>query len=251
MYYYSSVLPRFIWPVSILTVDATIFQVSQHFLFFTTELEFIWELLGLPTVSCWILVLLFSPDDGSSMFLRNFREFLPDYTASHPKGSSIQSIWRLFCLASFLFKNKIFWNVATLPSPGKNTKRTQLDQLGVNTCSLSEDSISYQKHTVSQTQQEPGYLSHYSDLATDPRGFHSREGQETFLFSTAFTPALRPTQSSTQKVPRVAFLVLKLPERETGYSPPSSAEVSNTWGNTSIPTHVFMAWCLSTDTTIP
>jgi hypothetical protein len=31
------------------------------------------------------LDLLFNPEDGGSMFLRNVSEHLPDYTASHPR----------------------------------------------------------------------------------------------------------------------------------------------------------------------
>jgi len=34
------------------------------------------------------------------------------------------------------------------------------------------------------------------------------------------------------------------PVREADHSPPSSAEVQNTWNYTTTPTHVFMAWCL-------
>jgi hypothetical protein len=37
---------------------------------------------------------------------------------------------------------------------------------------------------------------------------------------------------------------VKLPGREAGHSPPSSAEVKNAWSYTSTPQYVFMAWCL-------
>jgi hypothetical protein len=54
---------------------------------------------------------------------------------------------------------------------------------------------------------------------------------------------------------RVSFLGVKRPAvgsslevkragREFDHSPPSSAEVKNAWGYTSIPQYVFMAWCL-------
>jgi hypothetical protein len=37
---------------------------------------------------------------------------------------------------------------------------------------------------------------------------------------------------------------IKRPEREADHSPPSSAEVKNTWSYTSTPQYVFVAWCL-------
>jgi hypothetical protein len=40
---------------------------------------------------------------------------------------------------------------------------------------------------------------------------------------------------------KVSFLGVKRPGREADQSPPSSAEVKNTWGYTSTPQYVFMA----------
>jgi hypothetical protein len=37
---------------------------------------------------------------------------------------------------------------------------------------------------------------------------------------------------------------VKLPENKSDHSPPSSAEVENTWSYTFIPPYAFMAWCL-------
>jgi hypothetical protein len=40
---------------------------------------------------------------------------------------------------------------------------------------------------------------------------------------------------------------VKRPGRKADHSPPSSAEVKNTWSYTSTNTYVFMAWCLVKD----
>jgi hypothetical protein len=64
-------------------------------------------------------------------------------------------------------------------------------------------------------------------LAVTP-GFDSRQGQVCFLFATAFSTALGPTQPPIQWVPG-----LKRPVREA----PSSTEVKNVWSY--IP---FMVW---------
>jgi len=56
-------------------------------------------------------------------------------------------------------------------------------------------------------------------------GFGSRQGQGYFLFSTASSPVLRPTQHPVQWVPGSPSLQVKRPEGEADYSPPSSAKI--------------------------
>jgi hypothetical protein len=53
-------------------------------------------------------------------------------------------------------------------------------------------------------------------------GFDFRQGLGILLFSTAFRPALEPTQPPIQWVPGV-----NRPGREADHSPPCSAEVKN------------------------
>jgi len=65
-----------------------------------------------------------------------------------------------------------------------------------------------------------------------------------FLFTTIPRPALGPTQLPIQWLlgelsPRVKQL-----GHEADHSPPSSAKVKNTWSCTTIPTYIFMVWCL-------
>jgi hypothetical protein len=73
----------------------------------------------------------------------------------------------------------------------------------------------------------------------DDRGFDYRHGLDT----TASRLALRPTQPPIQCIPGDLFLGVKRPGRESDHSPPSSAEVKNTWSYTSASQYVFMAWC--------
>jgi hypothetical protein len=47
-----------------------------------------------------------------------------------------------------------------------------------------------------------------------------------------------------QWVPGPLSLGIKRPGREADHSPPSSAEVKNTWSYTSTPQYVLVAWCL-------
>jgi hypothetical protein len=75
-------------------------------------------------------------------------------------------------------------------------------------------------------------------------GSDSRRGLGTFLFNTASRTALGPTQPLIQWVPGALSLGVKQPGREADHSPPSGAEVENTWSYTSIPQYVFMGWCL-------
>jgi hypothetical protein len=55
--------------------------------------------------------------------------------------------------------------------------------------------------------------------------FDSRRGLGIFLFTTASTTALEPTQTTIQWVPGALSLVVKRPGREADHSPPSSAEL--------------------------
>jgi len=55
-------------------------------------------------------------------------------------------------------------------------------------------------------------------------GFDSRWELGIFLFTTASTPALGPTQPPIQWVPGALSLGLWWPGREADHSPPSSAE---------------------------
>jgi hypothetical protein len=59
------------------------------------------------------------------------------------------------------------------------------------------------------------------------QGFHSQQGQEIFLFSTLFRPALGPTQPPIRCLPEAFSAGVKRPGREDDHSPPSSAEVKN------------------------
>jgi hypothetical protein len=53
-------------------------------------------------------------------------------------------------------------------------------------------------------------------------------------------------------VPGTLYMEVKRPGREDDHSPPSSAEVKNTWSYTSTPQYIFMVWCLlSTGTNLP
>jgi hypothetical protein len=65
-----------------------------------------------------------------------------------------------------------------------------------------------------------------------------------FLFATALKSVLGPTQPPIQWVPGVVSPGVKRLEHGADHSPPSSAEVKNTWHYTSTPHYVFMEWCL-------
>jgi hypothetical protein len=70
-------------------------------------------------------------------------------------------------------------------------------------------------------------LSPYSDgLQAGQLGFDLRQRQD-FLFSTAFRPALGPTQLSVQCVPGALSPGVKRTWREADHSPPSIAKVKN------------------------
>jgi hypothetical protein len=54
----------------------------------------------------------------------------------------------------------------------------------------------------------------------------------------------RLAQSSETDTPRALNPGVKRPGREADQLPPSRAEVKSSWGYTSTPQYVFMAWCL-------
>jgi len=54
-----------------------------------------------------------------------------------------------------------------------------------------------------------------------------------FLFTTVSRLVLGPTQTPNQWVPETLFLEIKRLGREASHSPPSSAEVKNTWSYSS------------------
>jgi len=64
-------------------------------------------------------------------------------------------------------------------------------------------------------------------------------------------PMLGPTQSSMEWLPGVLSPGIKHPRCETEHSPPTSAEVKSAWSYNSIPPYIFMAWDLTTGTTLP
>jgi hypothetical protein len=57
-------------------------------------------------------------------------------------------------------------------------------------------------------------------------------------------PALGPTESPIQVVPKALSLGIKRLGREADYSHATSAEVKKAWIYASTPPYVFMAWCL-------
>jgi hypothetical protein len=59
----------------------------------------------------------------------------------------------------------------------------------------------------------------------DDRGFESRQGLGIFLFATASSPAMVPTQPPIQWVPGTLSLGVKQLGREANHSAPSSAEI--------------------------
>jgi len=63
----------------------------------------------------------------------------------------------------------------------------------------------------------------------------SQWGLGIFLFTTMSRTAVRPTQPPIPRVPGALSLEVKQPGCEVNHSPPSSAEVKNVWGYTSIP----------------
>jgi hypothetical protein len=74
-------------------------------------------------------------------------------------------------------------------------------------------------------------------------GVRVPEGLGIFILTTASRPALGPTQLPIQWVPGALPLGIKLLGRQTDHSPPSSAEVKNSWSYISTPQYAFMVWC--------
>jgi hypothetical protein len=75
-----------------------------------------------------------------------------------------------------------------------------------------------------------------------PRGRSLSPGRgKNFLFPTLFRPVLGPTQPPIQWVPGALPPAVKRPGREADHSPPTSAEVKNTYIYTSTPPYVFTA----------
>jgi hypothetical protein len=62
---------------------------------------------------------------------------------------------------------------------------------------------------------------------TEELRVESWQGQEIVLLSTAFRPALRPTQLPVQWMSENLSARVKWQEREAGRSPPSSVEAKN------------------------
>jgi hypothetical protein len=75
--------------------------------------------------------------------------------------------------------------------------------------------------------EESGWRSRYSDgLRAEQPGFDYRQCK-IVLFSAASRPALGPTQSPAQRVPRASSPEVKRQGREADHSPPSRAEILN------------------------
>jgi hypothetical protein len=77
----------------------------------------------------------------------------------------------------------------------------------------------------------------------DDLGFESRQELGIFLFTTASSLAVGPTQPPIQWLPGALSLGVKRPGREADHSPPSSAEGKNARSCTSTPQYIFMACC--------
>jgi hypothetical protein len=66
-------------------------------------------------------------------------------------------------------------------------------------------------------------------------------GARDFLFSTVSRPVLGPSQLPIQRAEKDLSPGVKRQRHEADHSPPTSADVKNTWIYTSIPPHVFVA----------
>jgi hypothetical protein len=75
------------------------------------------------------------------------------------------------------------------------------------------------------------------------REFESREELGIVLFTTAFRPAVEPTQPPIQRIPGALSLGVKRLWLGADNLPPPSAEVKNAGSYTSTPQYAFMAWC--------
>jgi hypothetical protein len=71
-------------------------------------------------------------------------------------------------------------------------------------------------------------------------GFHSQQGQETFLFSTVSRLTLWPIQPPIQWVLAVLSPEVTQPGCEADHSPLSSAKAEEWWSYTSTPSYLLM-----------
>jgi hypothetical protein len=71
------------------------------------------------------------------------------------------------------------------------------------------------------------FIIRHQKLRDGRPGFDFRQGQEIFLFSTVFRPALGPTQLPIRWLPGTLSQEVKRPGNEADHFFPSSAEVKN------------------------
>jgi hypothetical protein len=82
-------------------------------------------------------------------------------------------------------------------------------------------------------------------------GVRFDEGAMDCLSSTTSRQALEPTQPHIQRLPEALSPGTERPRDEAHQSPPTSTEIKKTWIYTSTPTYAFMAYCVSTGTSLP
>jgi hypothetical protein len=86
--------------------------------------------------------------------------------------------------------------------------------------------------------REPGHLNGTAlgyGMDDRGRGFESRQGLGIFLFTTASSSALGPTEPPIQWVPGALSLEVKRPGCEADYSPHLVPRSKNMWSYTSTP----------------
>jgi hypothetical protein len=82
------------------------------------------------------------------------------------------------------------------------------------------------------------------DYVLDDRGFESRQGLSIFLLTTAFRPALGPTQPSIQWVPGALSPGVNRPGREADHSPHIVPRSRMRGAILPYPQYSFIVWCL-------
>jgi hypothetical protein len=118
-------------------------------------------------------------------------------------------------------------------------------QVGVTLYGVSSRYNSFSHALVWRPENRDSSVCIALGYGLDVRGPRVRfTADGNFLFTTASTTALGPTQPPIQWVPGALSVKVKRPGREADHSPPSSAEVTNAWSYTSTPEYVFIAWCL-------
>jgi hypothetical protein len=127
---------------------------------------------------------------------------------------------------------------------GTNTPRKHAYTLHIKYCLLRQHGRHakyFRLNTLSS--KEPQQLSRYSDcLRAGRRSRSLSPGRvKNFHFSTSSRPALRSTQPPIQWVPGALSTGVKRSGREADHSPPTSAEVKNTWIYTFTLLYVFRA----------